>query len=101
MKRYLLTDEAKEDIADIRKYLKREAGLRVAQSTVKKIRDAIVFLSRTPGAGHLREDLTDEAIKFWPVFSYLIVYNPAARPIEILRIIHGSREVAAILSQDD
>jgi toxin ParE1/3/4 len=101
VKRYLLTDEAKEDIADIRKYLKREAGLRVAQSTVKKIRDAIVFLSRTPGAGHLREDLTDEAIKFWPVFSYLIVYNPAARPIEILRIIHGSREVAAILSQDD
>ncbi len=27
MKLYLLTDEAKEDLADIRAYLKREAGI--------------------------------------------------------------------------
>jgi toxin ParE1/3/4 len=66
-----------------------------------KIKDAFVFLSRTPGTGHLREDLTDDAVKFWPVISYLIVYDPATRPIEILRIIHGSREVSAILAPDN
>ena len=101
MKRNLLTDEAKEDLADIKSYLKREAGARIAKSTLDKIKDTLVFLSATPGAGHLREDLTDESVKFWPIFSYLIIYDPAKRPIEILRIIHGSREVSVILSQGD
>jgi toxin ParE1/3/4 len=101
MKRYLFTDEAKEDLADIRAYLKREAGPRIAKSTLNKIKDALIFLSHTPGAGHLREDLTNASVKFWPVFSYLIVYDPATRPLEIIRILHGSRDVLAILSQND
>ena len=102
MKRYLLTDEAKTDLDDIKDYLKREAGPRIAKSTLDKIKEALVFLGRTPGAGHLREDLTDDAVKFWAVFSYLIVYDPATRPIEIIRIIHGSREITpAMFSRDD
>lgn len=101
MKRYVLTDEAKKDLADIKAYLKSEAGARIAKSTLSKIKEALVFLGDTPGAGHLREDLTDEAVKFWAVFSYLIVYDSAKRPIEIIRIIHGRREISATLSQMD
>lgn len=101
MSRYLLTDEAKQDLADIRDYLIREAGPRIAKLTLAKIKDAIVFLSRTPGAGHVREDLTSDALKFWSVFSYLIVYDPAKRPIEVMRVIHGSREISALLERDE
>jgi len=101
MSRYLLTDEAKQDLADIRRYLVSEAGASVAKSTLTKIRDAFAFLSRTPGAGHVREDLTSDALKFWSVFSYLIVYDPNMRPLQIMRVIHGSREVSALLGQDE
>jgi toxin ParE1/3/4 len=60
------------------------------------------FLSRTPGAGHLREDLTDTTVKFWPVFSYLIIYKATVRPIGIVRVVHGSREItSAMLPKDD
>jgi plasmid stabilization system protein ParE len=52
-------------------------------------------------AGHVREDLTADSLKFWSVFSYLIVYDPNTRPIQIMRVIHGSREVSAIFGQDD
>jgi plasmid stabilization system protein ParE len=100
MRKYLLTDEAKEDLIDIRRYLTRQAGASVAQSTIKKIRNAFLFLSNTPGAGHIREDLSDEAVKFWAVFSYLIVYDPTTHPIEILRVIHSSRDVSAILEDE-
>lgn len=72
----------------------------MAKSTLTKIKDAFIFLGRTPGAGHVREDLTAEPVKFWTVFSYLIVYDPATHPIQIMRIIHGNREVSAILGQD-
>jgi plasmid stabilization system protein ParE len=44
MRRYLLTDEAKQDLADIKRYLVREAGPRVAKSTLLKIKEAFVFL---------------------------------------------------------
>ena len=101
MRRYILAPQAKEDLKEISDYLKREAGLHVAQSTLKKIREAFDLLSRAPGLGHIREDLTDEPVKFWLVFSYLIIYDPAARPIEIARVVHGSRQISNLLLQDD
>ena len=101
MKRYIISPQAKNDIADIRAYLKREAGPDIAKSTVNKIKEAFALLSGAPGAGHSREDLTSEAVKFWTVFSYLIIYNPAPRPIEIVRVLHGSRNIAAISLSDD
>ena len=97
MRRYLLTNAVKADLTAIRRYITREAGVRVAKSTLTKIRDAFVFLGNTPGAGHNREDLTDDTVKFWSVYSYLVVYDPATRPIEILRVVHGSRDVADII----
>jgi len=101
VKRYLLSAEAKLDLADIRAYLTEEAGARTARHVLKQIKDALDFLSRTPGAGHIREDLTDAPVKFWPVSSYLIVYKPAPRPIGIVRVVHGSREMVRLLSQED
>lgn len=100
MRRYLLTDEAKGDLSEIRSYLKREAGPHVAKSVLKKLREAFLLLGRTPGIGHIRDDLTEEPLKFWAVFSYLIVYDAAKRPIEIIRVLHGRRDVAAILEKD-
>ncbi len=101
MKRYDLSAEAKQDLDDIRAYVTEEAGARVARQVLRQIKDALEFLSRTPGAGHLREDLTDAPVKFWPVYSYLIIYRPTPRPIGIVRVVHGSRDIARLLAQDE
>jgi antitoxin ParD1/3/4/toxin ParE1/3/4 len=55
------------------------------------------LLASNPESGHLRQDLTPLPVKFWPVFSYLIVYDPAARPVAIVRVLHGRRDVESIL----
>ncbi len=57
---------------------------------------ALRFLAATPGAGHRRDDLTDEDVRFWPVLSYLIAYDPAMRPIGIARVLHASRDLEAL-----
>jgi plasmid stabilization system protein ParE len=57
------------------------------------------FLGGSPEAGHFREDLTDKPVKFWPVFSYLIVYDPERRPIEVLRVLHGARDLEIELNR--
>jgi hypothetical protein len=37
-------------------------------------------------------------LRFWPVYSYLIVYRPDAEPLAVVRVLSGSRDVAEILS---
>ena len=100
MPRYLLTSEAERDLDVIKQYLVRQGGPRVARYVLGEIREAFRFLASSPEAGHSREDLTDAPVKFWTVFSYLVVYDPAKRPIEILNVIHGARDVPSLLDED-
>jgi toxin ParE1/3/4 len=61
------------------------------------IRDKIVFLAGSPGAGHWRKNLTDQTVKFFPVYSYLIVYRPDTQPLQVVSILHGRRDLEQIL----
>ncbi|MEA2756334.1 MAG: toxin ParE1/3/4 [Aliidongia sp.] len=97
MKRYRLSLEAQQDIQEIRIYYLKEADARAARHVLGEISAAFRFLATTPGAGHAREDLTDEPVKFWAVLSYLIVYDPSVTPLGIARVLHGSRDIEAML----
>ena len=99
MPRYILSPEAKDDLREIREYLVSRGGCRLARYVLQEIRAAFRLLASRPEAGHLRQDLTSLPVKFWLVFSYLIVYDPAARPLDIVRVLHGRRDVEAILDQ--
>lgn len=98
MKRYVLSPEAQQDLRDIREYLLKEAGLPISRHVMRKISEALRLLSGMPEIGHFRQDLTDESVKFWQVFSYLIVYDHLTRPIGIARVLHSSRDIAEILA---
>ena len=100
MSRYVLMPAAKEDLADIRTYYLEEAGWRVARQMVVEFVESFRFLARTPGAGHVRQDLAEERpILFWPMRDYLILYKPATNPLEILSIFRGSRDVPALIGR--
>jgi toxin ParE1/3/4 len=49
------------------------------------------------GAGHWRKNLTDDTVKFFPVYSYLIVYRPENTALQIVSILHGLRDVEQLL----
>jgi len=63
------------------------------------IYDAIGKLAERPGIGHTREDLTDRRVKFSRVYSYLVVYDPESRPLTIVAVLHGARDVERLLKQ--
>lgn len=96
---YVLSPEARDDIREIRDYLVRQDGRPLARYVLHEITDALRLLASRPGIGHLRQDLTPLPVKFWPVLSYLIVYDPAARPLAVVRVLHGRQDVAASLSR--
>ena len=98
MKRFVLTRAAERDLDLIKAYLLEKTSPTVTRRVIKDIRSGLILLGSEPGVDHLREDLTDRPLKFWPVYSYLIVYDPKTKPVEIIRILHGRRDVEDILN---
>ena len=97
--RYVLAPTAARDLAQIWRYLKKQSGEETANRVESVIRSKFLLLSETPGLGHWRLDLTSQPVKFFPVYSYLIVYRPETKPLQIVTIVHGSRDVALLLDE--
>ena len=57
----------------------------------------LLKLGKTPGMRHKREDLTAYPVLFWPVGAYLVIYRAERRPIEIVAVTQGSRDIPAFL----
>ena len=89
---YRLTPEAQAQLDEIGMYIAAEnvdAALRVLDA----FENAFDQLAAMPDIGHVREDITARPVKFWRVYSYLIVYDPASTPLTIIAVLHGARDV--------
>jgi toxin ParE1/3/4 len=98
MSRFKLSDPAGEDLRDIRDYISRDS-VAAARRVIAQLREAFRGLAQMPGKGHVRDDLSSRPLRFWPVGSYLVVYDPKRRPLEIVRVLHGARDIDAILRE--
>jgi plasmid stabilization system protein ParE len=98
-RRYRLSREAKTDLLQIWSYLAEHASFEVADKVAADLRDGMDEIGTSPGIGHRRSDLTKLPIKFYRVHSYLILYAPDEKPLGIVRVLHGSRDIASILGE--
>ena len=95
MKGYVLSPAATADIEQILAFLDEHAPHAV-DAVLARVRAAMRRIAARPGIGHLREDLADKPLRFVTVWNYLIV-SRIARPVEIVRVVHGARDVARML----
>jgi plasmid stabilization system protein ParE len=95
---YVLSVHAEFDLDDIWEYIAADS-IDAADRWIGKLFDAFEALGQTPGMGHRREDLTAYPVLFWPVGAYLIIYRSERRPIEIVAVTQGSRDIPAFLSR--
>ncbi len=96
MKRFTLSPQAAEDIHEAWGYIGRD-NLDAAQRVRLRILEACRAIAQNPSVGHRRTDLTDKPVLFWPSNPYLIIYNPARKPVEIVRVVHGARDIPGLL----
>ena len=61
------------DLVRIWRYIKNNTSVEMADRVESVIREKISYLAARPGAGRWREDLTDEPVKFFSIYAYLIV----------------------------
>jgi toxin ParE1/3/4 len=98
MSRFVLTPRARQDLEGIEEYIAADSP-DAARRVVLKLRAAMQRAADFPELGHRREDVDDPRYRFWPVYSYLIVYIPETSPLQIIRVIHGHRDVPAVLKK--
>lgn len=95
---YHLTERAEADVEAIADFLAGDS-VDVALKVVLALEDAFGLLASRPGIGHVRQDLTERPLKFWSVYSYLVVYDPSGDPLTIVAVLHGARNVTEILKE--
>jgi toxin ParE1/3/4 len=65
----------------------------VAQRTVAAIHDRCRMIAETPGMIGQRRDEIRSGLRSFPVPPHIIFFRFAGNTVEILRIVHGRREL--------
>ncbi len=100
MNRHIVTPAARIDLIDIWTYLADNASVDLADRIVGELHGAMERIAELPGIGHIREDLGDDALRVVTVYKYLIIYRSEPRPVHIIRVVHGARDVPRVLEED-
>lgn len=98
MNPFILSPDAWEDTWLIWQNLAEISAPAVADRIESELFSAFETLARVPGLGHLRPDLTSHQVYFWAVYQYMIVYRKSD-PLEIVAVIHGKRDIQALLGK--
>ena len=98
MSKFVLTPAAEGDLLKILEYLEGDNPGAILK-VVDALDDAMQILADNPGIGHVRPDLTHQDVRFWSVFKYLVIYRPDTKPLEIVRVLHGRRDVKRLLDE--
>jgi toxin ParE1/3/4 len=99
MSGYEFTPQATDDLLDIWSFIARD-NLEAADRVETAVFRACDLLAGSPLAGRMRKDVTSLPLRFrvvHPYSNYLIVYDPEKKPLQIVRILHGARDLPAIL----
>ena len=100
MSKYRLTPQARNDLFDIWSFIAKDDP-EAADRVENTIYAACDLIAEVPLAGRIRPDLTLLPLRFWvvqPYPNYLIVYDPEKSPLQIIRILHGARNLPGVLA---
>jgi plasmid stabilization system protein ParE len=90
--RFRFSRAAQRDLDEIQAFLVRDDP-DAARRVFEDLERACSLIARRPGLGHRRTDLTEQDLRFWSVYDYLLVYDPNTRPREFARVLHRRRDV--------
>jgi toxin ParE1/3/4 len=87
--------KAEEDLLEIWLYVARDS-VSAADRLIESIADKVELLPEHPEMGPRRPDL-GKGVRMVPVGSYLVLYKLGDRRVEIVRIVHGARDLRDLL----
>ena len=88
---------SREDLIEIWLYIATDNPA-AADRLLDAIESKVLLLSSNPGLGVRRPDIAI-GVRSFPVGNYLILYRQVQGGIDIVRVIHGQRDLAKIKLQ--
>jgi len=91
---YRLTAPARRDVHEIWSYIADDnepAADRLIDNLIRRFR----LLGENPAAGRVRDELR-QGYRSFPVGEYLIFYRIGAPGVQIMRILHGRRDLGRL-----
>jgi toxin ParE1/3/4 len=70
-----------------------------ADRLIRRIAARCEELAEDPKIGRERIEL-GQSVRSWPVSNYLVFYRPRPDGIELLRVLHGARDLEALFEDD-
>jgi toxin ParE1/3/4 len=101
MPRILRTRKCRADVVEIVLMVRRD-NRRAARRLLKSINDTIELIAAFPAIGPERNELSP-GLRSFPVSryrNYLIFYRIKRDGIEVIRVLHGERDLPQVLADD-
>lgn len=90
------TAQAEEDLIDIWLCIAHN-DLRTADRVLDGIEEKLLLLADQPGLGPARPDIAPD-LRYFPIRRYLILYRQITDGIEMVRVVHGARDVPTLMA---
>lgn len=91
----LRTSRAEEDLLDIWEHI-ADDSLDAADGFLDEIAEVCHRLAENPLAGRAREELAVN-LRSFPVGNYVVFYQPIENGINVIRVLHGARDLPELL----
>jgi toxin ParE1/3/4 len=102
-KRLVFSIQARKDVEAAIDYYLDEDSEQAALGLIDALEKAYVHISRQPGTGSSRyaHEVNLPGLRSWPLTRYphLIFYVEHAEHIDVWRVLHGARDIAAWLQK--
>jgi toxin ParE1/3/4 len=102
--KYFLSFRAHADVLDIFAYLAKETSISTADGFLTNLQATLDQLATFPNIGARRtyENQMIKNVRIFPVKKfrhYLVFFRSTAEDIEVIRVVHGSRDLPALFGE--
>ena len=98
MKVVHISFKAGHDLEEIEEYISRD-NHDAAGRLIQRIEEICNLLAQHPEAGDDRSELSPK-LRGFPIGNYLVFYIPTRDGIEVVRVLHGSRDIPNIFAEN-
>lgn len=97
--------QAYQDIDEAIAFYLGEGGQALAMRFIDALEQATIHIARQPGTGSPRygHELNLPGLRFWPLtrFEHLLFYVDHEDHVDLWRVLHGRRDIAAWMSEPE
>jgi len=94
----ILSSAARQDLLEAMRWISKD-NPKAARALGDSVSKAAITIGEHPLAGRLRPEIVQAPYRCLPLtgFPYVIVYHADRRPVLIVRILHGARDLPELL----